>query len=157
MDSLLLTYAALVILAIWGTLLTVRLRRRWWAWAAGAVVFLIIAWLALGTGFSILVPQPHRKMVVVNWTVHGKRVHALARPLDAPHAAPVHIVFSIDEGTRRGARMRKQFFDAVRRREGERGRPKIVIDTWAYGVDAGVRKYDLPTRLPPKLRGGEGR
>ena len=155
MDSLLLTYAALVVLAIWGVVLILRLRGMWLAWIAGVVVFLLIAWLALGTGFSILIPQPHRKMEVINWTVHEKRVHALARPLDDPKATPVHIVFSIDPGTRRGARMRKQFFDAVRRREGERGRPKIVIDTWAYGVDAGVRKYELPTQLPPKLRRGE--
>ncbi len=154
MDSLLLTYAALVVLAIWGAMLILRLRGHWLAWLAGVVVFLLIAWLALGTGFSILIPQFHRKMVVINWTVHEKRVHALARPLDDPTAAPVHIVFSIDPGTRRGARMRKQFFDTVRRREGVRGRPKIVIDMWAYGVDAGVRKYDLPGQLPPKLRRG---
>ena len=154
MDSLLLTYAALVVLAIWGVVLILRLRGLWLAWMAGVVVFAFIAWLALGTGFSIRIPQFHRKMVVINWTVHEERVHALAKPLNAPQAAPVHIVFSIDAGTRRGARMRKEFFDAVRRRQNERGRPKIVIDMWRQGVDAGVFKYELPRQLPPKSRRG---
>ncbi|HHN72943.1 MAG TPA: hypothetical protein ENK13_02530 [Thermopetrobacter sp.] len=150
-DTLMLKYAALVGLAIWGTLLILRLRRHWLAWAAGALLFAAIVWLALGSGFSIRIPQPHRKMVVIVWTAHGERVHALARPLGRPDAEPLHIVFSIDPGTPRGARMRRQFFAAVRAREGRPDHPRIIIDTWGYGVDQGVPKYRLPGVLPPKL------
>ncbi len=152
MDTLLVTYAALVILVLWGVLLIRRVKRLWLAWLAGVIVFCVIAWLALGTGFFIRIPQLHRKMVVLVWTVHGERVHALARPLDAPEATPVHIVFSIDPSSRRGARMRAQFFAAVRKREGLRRRVPIVIDMWGYGVDAGVHKYDVPQSLPPKMQ-----
>ncbi|WP_038034104.1 hypothetical protein [Thermopetrobacter sp. TC1] len=152
MDRLLLTYAALLILALWGVLLIRRVKRLWLAWAAGVLVFFALVWLALGTGFSIRIPQPHRKMVILVWTVHGERVHALARPLNEPDAAPVHIVFSIDPKSKRGARMRSQFFAAVRKREGLPGKRLIVIDTWGYGVDAGVHKYDVPQSLPPKMQ-----
>ncbi len=153
-DTLTLKYILLALLAIWGTLLILRLRALRAAWLAGTAVFLAIVWLALGSGFSIRLPYHHRKMVIITYTTHKNRVHALARPLGRPEAEPVHIVFSIDPGTRAGARMRKSFFDAVRAREGRRHSTRIVIDMRGYMTDQGVYKYRIPPPLPPKTPPG---
>ena len=151
-DPLVLTYSALVALAIFGLLLVTRLRNRWLAWLAGLAVTAAVIWLALGSGFSIRLPYHHSRMQVIVFTVHGQRVHALARPVDDPRAQPMHIVFSIDPSTAAGARMRKSFFAAVRRREGKAHKEKIIINMRGYMTEQGTYKYRIPPPLPPKQR-----
>ncbi|WP_456404359.1 hypothetical protein [Thiolapillus sp.] len=148
-DSLTLKYLLLALLAIWGVLMLMAARRTLVAYVLGVVLFLAIGYLALGTAFSIRIPYVHDKMEVIVYTVHENSVHALAHPLKQP-GEPMHIVFSIDPGTRAGAQMRKSFFDAVRAREGKRHKTKIVIDMRGYMTDEGVYKYEIPPALPPK-------
>lgn len=154
LDTLAAKYLLLFLLAIWGTLLILHLRDRHIAWLAGLALFLVMAWLALGTAFSIRLPYPHERVQVLTYVVHGKRVHALVRPLGRPKAEPLHVVFSIDPGTRAGARMRKSFFSAVRAREGKSHKPPIIINMRGYMTEQGVYKYKLPPPLPPKIQPG---
>ena len=150
-DWLALKYAALVLLAIWGTLALARVRRRWWAWLAALALSFALAWLALGSGFSIRLPSPYARMAVLQYVVHGNRVHALARPVDHPRMAPLHIIFSIDPGSKTGARMRKTFFRAVRARQQSRDAKRpIIIDMRGYRALFGKLKYKTSTPLPPK-------
>ena len=115
-DPLTVKYLALGILAIWGVLAIMVMYRRYSGYILGTIVFLSIAYIALGSGFSIRIPYIHNKMEIVVYTVHDNRVHALAHPYKQP-GEPMHIVFSIDPNTRPGAMMRKSFYDAVRARE----------------------------------------
>ncbi len=154
LDTLAAKYLLLFLLAIWGTLLILRLRDRHIAWLAGLALFLIMAWLALGTAFSIRLPYQHERVQVLTYVVHGKRVHALVRPVGRPRAEPMHVVFSIDPGTRAGARMRRSFFAAVRAREGKSHKPPIIINMRGYMTEQGVYKYKLPPPLPPKTQPG---
>jgi len=155
LDTLAAKYLLLFLLAIWGTLLILRIRERRIAWLAGLALFLIMAWVALGTAFSIRLPYQHERVQVLTYVVHGKRVHALVRPPGRPKAEPMHVVFSIDPGTRTGARMRKSFFAAVRAREGKSHKPPIIINMRGYMTEQGVYKYRLPPPLPPKTQPGE--
>lgn len=148
-DPLTLKYLLLAVLAIWSVLVVIAIGRTLVAFLLGVCVFLAIAYIALGSGFSIRIPHIHQKMEVVVYTTHKDRVHALAHPLNRP-GEPMHIVFSIDPGTRAGAQMRKSFFDAVRAREGESHKTKIVIDMRGYMTDQGIYKYEIPPPLPPK-------
>ena len=154
LDTLAAKYLLLFLLAIWGTLLILRIRERRIAWLAGLALFLAMAWVALGTAFSIRLPYQHERVQVLTYVVHGKRVHALVRPLGKPKAEPMHVVFSIDPGTRAGARMRKSFFAAVRAREGKSHKPPIIINMHGYMTEQGVYKYKLPPPLPPKTQPG---
>jgi len=155
LDTLAVKYALLFLLAIWGTLLILRLRgKAVLAWLTGLVLFLVMAWMALGTGFSIRLPYQHERVQVLTYVVHGKRVHALVRPLGKPKAEPMHVVFSIDPGTRAGARMRRSFFAAVRARQGKSHKPPIIINMRGYMTEQGVYKYKLPPPLPPKTQPG---
>ncbi|MBL3528967.1 MAG: hypothetical protein JMN27_01910 [gamma proteobacterium endosymbiont of Lamellibrachia anaximandri] len=149
-DPLTLKYLLLAVFAIWGSLAVIATRRSFASFLLGSGVFLIIAYIALGSGFSIRLPYLHEKMELIVYTVHQERVHALAHPLNRP-GEPIHIVFSIDPDTRAGARMRKSFFDAVRAREGKRHQTKIVIDMRGHFTDLGVYKYEVPPAMPPKM------
>ncbi|MCG8102965.1 MAG: hypothetical protein N0C91_11335 [Candidatus Thiodiazotropha endolucinida] len=115
----------------------------------GALFFLLIAYIALGSGFSIRIPYLHNKMEILVYTIHNERVHALAHPLGKP-GEPLHIVFSIDQDTEGGGKMRKTFFDAVRAREGRRHKTNIIIDMRGYMTDQGDYKYQAAPALPPK-------
>lgn len=148
-DPLTAKYLALAIIAIWGVLTIITLKHRFLRYLLGTGIFLLIAYLALGTGFSIRIPYLHDKMEVMVYTVHEERVHALAHPLNNP-GEPMHIVFSIDPDNPVGARMRKSFFDAVRAREGKRHKTNIIIDMRGYMTDQGIKKYQAAPALPPK-------
>ena len=148
-DTLTAKYLLLTLAAIWGVFLVIAARRKIPGYLVGTTLFLLIAYLALGTGFSIRLPYPHGKMEIITYTVYQDRVHALAHPFRKP-AEPMHIVFSIDPETRRGAMMRKSFFDAVRAREGRRHKTNIVIDMRGYMTDQGVYKFEAAPALPPK-------
>lgn len=149
LDPLTLKYLLLAVLAIWGILMVIATGRTFAAFILGTGVFLTIVYIALGSGFSIRIPYPHQKMEVIVYTVHNNRVHALAHPLKQP-SEPMHIVFSIDPNTPAGAQMRRSFFNAVRAREDEMHKTRIVIDMRGYMTDQGVYKYQTPPPLPLK-------
>ncbi|OOY42314.1 hypothetical protein, partial [Solemya velum gill symbiont] len=117
-DPTLLKYLVLALVVIWGMLFIIFVKRRLITFLSGVVLFFVIGYLALGTGFSIRIPYQHDKMEIIVYTVFYDRVHALAHPLKVP-SEPMHIVFSIDPNNPAGAQMRKSFFDAVRKREEE--------------------------------------
>ena len=148
-DPLTLKYLLLTLLAIWGVLAIVASRGRYTAYLLGLGVFLAIAYLALGSGFSIRLPHVHGKMEVIVYTIHNDRVHALAHPLEQP-GEPIHIAFSIDPDTERGRRMRRSFFDAVRAREGKRRETRIIIDMRGYMAEHGTREHETTPALAPK-------
>ncbi|MCM8857779.1 MAG: hypothetical protein LC541_19385 [Candidatus Thiodiazotropha sp.] len=148
-DPLTAKYLLLFLLAIWGTLIIISAGRHFAGYILGTIIFLVIAYIALGTGFSIRIPYLHNKMEILVYTIHNERVHALAHPLGKP-GEPLHIVFSIDQDTEGGGKMRKTFFDAVRAREGKRHKTNIVIDMRGHMTDQGVYKYETPPVLPPK-------
>lgn len=149
-DALTLKYLLLAVLAIWGVYLVIALGRRYLAYLLGVIIFLAIAYFALGSGFSIRIPYLHPKMEVIVYTVHENRVHALAQPLDQP-GEPMHIVFSIDPKSKAGAQMRESFFKALRKREEEAHKSKLIIDMRGYMTDHGERKFEIPDSLPPKI------
>lgn len=149
-DTLTLKYLLLTAVAIWGVLLIIFTGRKYAGFVTGAIVFLVIAYFALGSGFSIRIPYTHEKMEVLVYTIHNDRVHALAHPLNEP-GEPMHIVFSIDPDTKLGIRMRKSFFEAVRSRESKRYRTNIIIDMKGYMTDQGEFKHESPEPLPPKV------
>ena len=148
-DPLTVKYLLLAIAAIWGVLAIIAIGRRFPGFLLGTCVFLFIAYIALGSGFSIRIPYMHDKMEVIVYTVNNERVHALAHPLNHP-GEPMHIVFSIDPDTHVGARMRKSFFDAVRAREGKSHKTSIIIDMSGYMTEHGVYKYEVTPTMPPK-------
>ncbi len=151
-DTLALKYAAMALFAIWGTLWLawMRHRRPALAWAGTLALAAALAWLALGSGFSIRLPYPYDELQILQHVVHGNRVHALARPVGHPEMAPIHIVFSIDPGTKKGARLRKSFFDALRAREGKRHALPIILDRRGFRVRFGKLKYRPSQPFPPK-------
>ena len=149
-DTLTVKYLLLTFVAIWGVLAIISTGRKYSGFIVGVVIFLLIVYFALGSGFSIRIPSMHNKMEILVYTIYRDRVHALAHPLNEP-GEPMHIVFSIDPRTEPGIRMRKSFFDAVRSREGKRYKTNIVIDVKGYMTDQGVFKYDAPPPLPPKV------
>ena len=148
-DPLTLKYLLLALLAIWGVLVMLKVKRRILAYLLGTFIFIGIVYLALGSGFSIRFPYPHNKMEIIVYTVYEDRVHALAHPLNQP-GEPMHIVFSVDPDTRMGAQMRKSFFDAVRAREGKRHQTNIIINMRGYMTELGEYKYDVISSRPPK-------
>lgn len=148
-DLLTVKYLLLLALAIWGTLGVMMIRRKIPALLLGTLLFLTIAYLSIGSGFAIRIPYVHEKMEVLVYTIHENRVHALARPLDS-RAQPMHIVFSIDPGSKAGAGMRESFFAAVRAQEGKRHKTKIVVNMRRYVTEQGVFKYEASPPLPPK-------
>ncbi|MCU7853643.1 MAG: hypothetical protein KZQ80_15670 [Candidatus Thiodiazotropha sp. (ex Monitilora ramsayi)] len=148
-DPLTAKYLLLFIVAIWGVLTVVYTKGHFIGYLFGTVIFLSIAYIALGSGFSIRLPYLHDKMEILVYTIHNERVHALAHPLGKPDE-PLHIVFSIDPDTDGGGKMRKTFFDAVRAREGKRHKTSIVIDMHGYMTDHGVYMYETAPPLPPK-------
>lgn len=148
-DPLILKYLALGVIAIWGVLAMIKARRSLLALLLGTAIFLAIAWLALGTGFSIRIPYMHQKMEIITYTTYNNRVHALAHPQGRP-GEPLHIIFSIDPDTNRGAKMRKSFFNAVRAREGKKHQTRIIINMSGYMTEQGVFKYKPAPPLPPK-------
>ena len=154
-DLLTTKYFLLMILSIWGVLAIISLKQKLPAFLLGLVVFITLAYLALGTGFSIRIPYMHDKMEIIVYTIYEQRVHALAHPLGKP-GEPIHIVFSIEPGTKAGSQMRKSFFDAVRAREGKRHKTNIIIDMDGYMIDHGVYKFGSSPVLPPKLQSLEG-
>ena len=148
-DLLTAKYLLLFFIAIWGVLTIIYARHHFTAYLIGTTVFLVIAYIALGSAFSIRIPYLHEKMEILVYTIHKERVHALAHPLGKP-GEPLHIVFSIDQDTEGGGRMRETFFDAVRAREGKRHKTNIVIDMRGHMTDQGVYKYETAPALPPK-------
>ena len=148
-DPLTLKYLLLAILAIWGMYMAVAIRGRLPAYLLGVAVFLAIIYFALGSGFSIRIPHVHQKMEVIIYTVHENRVHALAHPVNKP-GEPLHIVFSIDPKTQKGAQMRKSFFEAIRKREEQAHKSRIIVDMRGYMTDQGEKKFEIPAGLPPK-------
>ena len=84
LDSLIVKYLLLGLLAIWGVLAIIGMGRRFFGFLLGTGVFLVLAYFALGTGFSIRIPYLHDKMEIIVYTVHDDRVHALAHPLGRP-------------------------------------------------------------------------
>ena len=148
-DPLTLKYLLLSALAIWGVLMIVFSGKRIRSYLVGAGVFLCIAYLALGTGFSIRIPYAHDKMEIIVHTVYSDRVHALAHPLGQP-GEPMHIVFSVDPDTKMGAQMRKSFFSAVRAREGKQHQSNIIIDMRGNMAELGEYRYDVTPHLPVK-------
>ena len=148
-DPLTIKYLTLFLIAFWGVLVVISAGRHYNGYLIGALVFLVIAYLALGSGFSIRIPYLHDKMEILVYTIHNERVHALAHPLGKP-SEPLHIVFSIDQDTEGGGKMRKSFFDAVRAREGRRHKTKIIIDMRGYMTDQGDYKYEAAPAFPPK-------
>jgi hypothetical protein len=148
-DAMTLKYLLLGLAAIWGVLTIIAVGRKFPGFLLGTGIFLLIAYIALGTGFSARIPYFHNKMEIVVYTVHDNRVHALAHPFNKP-GEPMHIVFSIDPTTHPGAIMRKSFFDAVRSREGKLHKTNIVIDMGRYIIDQGVYRYETAPPLPPK-------
>ncbi|MEN8226207.1 MAG: hypothetical protein ABFS05_12690 [Bacteroidota bacterium] len=148
-DPLTLKYLLLFILAIWGSLIIVALKHRMLALILGTVIFLTIGYVALGSGFSIRIPYIYEKMEIIVYTTYEDRVYALARP-PGSSVQPMHIIFSIDRGSRDGALMRKSFFDAVRAREGKPHKTKIIINMRRYTAEQGVLKYEATPPLPPK-------
>ncbi|MCG7879320.1 MAG: hypothetical protein JAY75_09005 [Candidatus Thiodiazotropha taylori] len=148
-DPLTAKYLFLFLIAIWGVLVIISAGRRYGGYMLGALFFLLIAYIALGSGFSIRIPYLHNKMEILVYTIHNERVHALAHPLGKP-GEPLHIVFSIDQDTEGGGKMRKTFFDAVRAREGRRHKTNIIIDMRGYMTDQGAYKYQAAPALPPK-------
>ncbi|OOZ16079.1 hypothetical protein BOW28_11525 [Solemya velum gill symbiont] len=107
-DPTLLKYLVLALVVIWGMLFIIFVKRRLITFLSGVVLFFVIGYLALGTGFSIRIPYQHDKMEIIVYTVFYDRVHALAHPLKVP-SEPMHIVFSIDPNNPAGAQMRKSF------------------------------------------------
>ncbi|MES9926289.1 MAG: hypothetical protein ABW152_19610 [Candidatus Thiodiazotropha endolucinida] len=148
-DPLTAKYLFLFLIAIWGVLVIISAGRRYGGYMLGAFFFLLIAYIALGSGFSIRIPYLHNKMEILVYTIHNERVHALAHPLGKP-GEPLHIVFSIDQDTEGGGKMRKTFFDAVRAREGRRHKTNIIIDMRGYMTDQGDYKYQAAPAFPPK-------
>ncbi|MBT3013051.1 MAG: hypothetical protein KUF77_06200 [Candidatus Thiodiazotropha sp. (ex Lucina aurantia)] len=148
-DPLTAKYLFLFLIAIWGVLVIISAGRRYGGYMLGALFFLLIAYIALGSGFSIRIPYLHNKMEILVYTIHNERVHALAHPLGKP-GEPLHIVFSIDQDTEGGGKMRKTFFDAVRAREGRRHKTNIIIDMRGYMTDQGDYKYQAAPAFPPK-------
>ncbi|MCU7936144.1 MAG: hypothetical protein KZQ99_14915 [Candidatus Thiodiazotropha sp. (ex Dulcina madagascariensis)] len=148
-DPLTAKYLLLFIIAIWGVLAIIYARRHFTGYIFGALIFLAITYIALGSGFSIRIPYLHDKMEILVYTIHNERVHALAHPLGKP-GEPLHIVFSVDQDTEGGGKMRKTFFDAVRAREGKRHKTNIIIDMRGQMTDQGVYKYETAPALPPK-------
>ncbi|MEW8026259.1 MAG: hypothetical protein AB2792_14765 [Candidatus Thiodiazotropha sp.] len=148
-DPLTFKYLFLFIIAFWGVLVIISAGRRYAGYILGALFFLLIAYIALGSGFSIRIPYLHDKMEILVYTIHNERVHALAHPLGKP-GEPLHIVFSIDQDTEGGGKMRKTFFDAVRAREGRRHKTNIIIDMRGYMTDQGDYKYETAPAFPPK-------
>ena len=148
-DPLLLKYLLMLLLAVWGLLFVSRRGKGFSGYLVGVLVFLVITYAALGTGFSIHIPYFHNKMEIVTYTTYDERVHALAHPFGEP-GEPMHIVFSIDPDTKMGGQMRKTFFDAVRAREGKRHQSNIIIDMKGYKADIGVYKYAVAPALPEK-------
>lgn len=153
-EPLTLKYLLLSLLAIWGVLALVRMRRGYASYLLGVGMFTAIAYLALGSGFSIRLPYLYDRMELIVYTIHDNRVHGLAHPLGKP-GEPMHIVFSIDPDTVYGAQMRSSFFDAVRAREGKHHKTSIVIDMQGYTTEQGVYKYDIAPALPPKDQPGD--
>jgi len=152
-DTLALKYVAMALVAIWLTLLLVWLRQRRLrlaVWLGAVALSALLVWLALGSGFSIRLPYPYAELQILQHVVHGNRVHALARPVGHPEMAPIHIVFSIDPGTKKGARLRKSFFDALRAREGKKHNLPIILDRRAFRVRFGKLKYRTSSPFPPK-------
>ena len=149
-DPLTLKYLLLAVLAIWGVFTMLWFRRGIPAYLLGILTFLAVAYLALGSGFSIRIPYFHQQMEVLVYSVHENRVHALAQPLDQP-GEPIHIVFSIDPKTNSGVRMRESFFKAVREREEDDHRRKLIINMRGYMTEQGEQKYESPETLPPKI------
>jgi hypothetical protein len=149
-DLLAVKYVLLALLAIWATLLLVWLRRRWWAWLGTLLLAAVLVWLALGIGFSVRLPYPYDELQILRHVVHGNRVHALVRPVGRPELPPVHMIFSIDPGTKTGARLRKSFFDALRAREGKKHNLPIILDRRAFRVRFGKLKYRTSSPFPPK-------
>ncbi|MEW7995823.1 MAG: hypothetical protein G8D81_20710 [gamma proteobacterium symbiont of Clathrolucina costata] len=148
-DPLTAKYLFLFLIAIWGVLVIISAGRRYGGYMLGALFFLLIAYIALGSGFSIRIPYLHNKMEILVYTIHNERVHALAHPLGKP-GEPLHIVFSIDQDTEGGGKMRKTFFDAVRAREGRRHKTNIIIDMRGYMTDQGDYKFQAAPAFPPK-------
>ncbi|MEW8535864.1 MAG: hypothetical protein AB2565_13080 [Candidatus Thiodiazotropha endolucinida] len=148
-DPLTAKYLFLFLIVIWGVLVIISAGRRYGGYMLGALFFLLIAYIALGSGFSIRIPYLHNKMEILVYTIHNERVHALAHPLGKP-GEPLHIVFSIDQDTEGGGKMRKTFFDAVRAREGRRHKTNIIIDMRGYMTDQGDYKYQAAPAFPPK-------
>ena len=148
-DPLLARYVVLLVLAVWGTLGVIAVGRSLLAYLLGAGLIAAVFWVALGTGFSIRLPSVHERMEVIVYTTWNNRVHALARPLEGS-GEPRHIVFSIDPDTPSGARMRKGFYDAVRRREGKRHQTPIIVNLRHYSIEQGVYKYQTAPSPPPK-------
>lgn len=148
-DPLMIKYMLLPIIAIWGVLAIFTQGRRIPTFILGTVIFLSIVYMALGTGFSIRIPYLHGKMEVVVYTVYQKRVHALAHPLNQP-GEPMHIVFSIDPDTPKGAQMRKSFYEAVRAREERAHKSNIIVDMRGYMTEQGEYKYEVVPSFPPK-------
>ena len=149
-DPTSLKYMLLAFASIWGVLLVIYIKRKWIAFLVGVTLFLTIGYVALGTGFSIRIPYQHQKMEIIVYTVFYDRVHALAHPLKVP-SEPMHIVFSIDPNNPEGARMRKGFFEAVRKREEQTHKTSLVIDMSGFMVDIGEYKYEVAPALPPKI------
>ncbi|OOY49435.1 hypothetical protein [Solemya velum gill symbiont] len=150
-DPTLLKYLVLALVVIWGMLFIIFVKRRLITFLSGVVLFFVIGYLALGTGFSIRIPYQHDKMEIIVYTVFYDRVHALAHPLKVP-SEPMHIVFSIDPNNPAGAQMRKSFFDAVRKREEEFHKTSLVLDMRGFMVDMGEYKYEVASTLPPKIQ-----
>ena len=148
-DPLTVIYLLLFALAIWGALALMAVGRRYPAFFLGVATFLAVAYAALGSGFSIRIPYFHQKMEVVVYTTYKNRVHALAHPEGRP-GEPLHIVFSINPASRKGGRMRKSFFDAVRAREGKRHKGKIIVDMRGYMTEQGEKKFKIPRVFPLK-------
>jgi len=148
-DALTAKYLLLAVAAIWGVLAIIATRRRLPGYILGVTLFLVIAYIALGSGFSIRIPYLHNKMEVIVYTVHDDRVHALAHPMGTPDE-PMHIVFSIDPHTNAGARMRKSFFNAVRSREESGHKTNIIINMRGHMTEQGERNYEVLGGLPRK-------
>ena len=153
-DTLTLKYILLTIVAIWGVVAIIAIGRKFPGFILGTGVFLAIAYLALGSGFSIRIPYAHDRMEIIVYTVHENRVHALTHPLNKP-GEPVHIVFSIDPQTHPGARMRKSFFDAVREREGKTHKTNIIVNMRGHTIEHGEFKYESAPPMPPKALPGQ--
>ncbi len=98
-DPLIAKYVVVFILAIWGIMAVMAAGRGFLSMLLGIASFLGLAYVVLGTGFSIRLPSIHQKMEVIVYTTHNNRVHALAHPLGKP-GEPIHIVFSVDPGVR---------------------------------------------------------
>ena len=51
-----------------------------------------------------------------------------------------------------GAQMRESFFKALRAREEEAHKSKLIIDMRGYMTDQGEHKFEIPDGLPPKIQ-----